>query len=83
VDLNSVYEDYMLSSMKAEEVVIKGHSFELTHMRLKPTSKTVPTGSASWWFGVGRYRMQREVRVDAGSRIVGVAVIRNDGLLPA
>ncbi|MEO8053013.1 MAG: ATP-binding protein [Acidobacteriota bacterium] len=38
IRLDDVYEEYMFSSAKKESMVVKGQSFELTHIRLKATS---------------------------------------------
>lgn len=35
IDLEDVYADYMQSSSTKESITIKGHAFELTHLRLK------------------------------------------------
>lgn len=42
VDLNALYDQYMLDSAKAEDVTVKGRPFSLTHLRLKTGSKPAP-----------------------------------------
>jgi hypothetical protein len=42
VDLDSVYSEYMLSSAQTEEILIKNHRFDLTHLRLRATAKLAP-----------------------------------------
>jgi len=42
VDLDSVYEDYMLNSSKAQEITVKGRPFSITHLRLKAGSRPTP-----------------------------------------
>lgn len=46
VDLNLLYDEYMLASSKAQEVTVKGHRFYLTHLRLKAGSR--PTPELNW-----------------------------------
>lgn len=38
IDLDDIYAEYMFSSSKKEEISIKGEFFELTHLKLKPSS---------------------------------------------
>jgi hypothetical protein len=35
IDLDKVYDEYMLTSASKEQITIKGHPFELTHLHLK------------------------------------------------
>jgi len=37
IDLSEVYDQYMFSSSKKENISIKGNVFELTHLKLRPT----------------------------------------------
>lgn len=46
VSLNSLYDEYMLASSKAQELTVKGHRFSLTHLRLKTGSR--PTPELNW-----------------------------------
>lgn len=46
VDLNVLYDEYMLASSKAQEVTVKGRRFYLTHLRLKTGSR--PTPELNW-----------------------------------
>lgn len=38
IDLDDVYEEYMFSSAKKESIGVKGHDFDLTHIKLKAGS---------------------------------------------
>lgn len=38
IDLSEVYDEYMFSSSKKENISIKGNDFELTHLKLKPSA---------------------------------------------
>lgn len=38
VDLEDIYDEYMFSSSSKEKIVLKGHEFELTHIKLKASA---------------------------------------------
>ncbi len=42
VDLNSVFDEYMLTSSKTEKIVVKNSPFDLLHLRLKAASRLTP-----------------------------------------
>ncbi|MET8352514.1 ATP-binding protein [Micromonospora sp. NPDC005206] len=46
IDLHVVFEDYMKSSSKIDRVVVKGKKFDLIHLKLKTSAKSVP--SLNW-----------------------------------
>jgi hypothetical protein len=46
VDLNLLYDDYMVSSADVQELVIKNQPFELIHMRLRTSS--LPNPQLNW-----------------------------------
>lgn len=40
IDLDAVYQSHMHSSAEKEQITIKGHSFDLTHIKLRSTTNT-------------------------------------------
>jgi hypothetical protein len=46
VDLNAVFDEYMLAHSEVERVIVKTHPFELIHLRLKTAAK--PTPQLNW-----------------------------------
>src|SRR5262249_14028438 len=42
IDLDSVYEDYMLTSAQPQKIAVKDHRFDLTHLRLRTGAKLTP-----------------------------------------
>ena len=42
IGLDSIYSDYMLTFAQTQEIVVKGHRFDLTHLRLRAGAKLVP-----------------------------------------
>ena len=51
VDLNSLYDEYMLDSSQTGEVAVKGHEFSITHLRLQTGSSASPVLN---WCAAGR-----------------------------
>ena len=46
LDLHSVFSEYILTSSKTEEIIVKHHPFNLLHLRLKVGSR--PTPQLNW-----------------------------------
>jgi hypothetical protein len=46
IDLSRVFDDYMRSSSKTEQIVAKGKRFDIIHLKLKTGAKSIP--SLSW-----------------------------------
>jgi hypothetical protein len=46
LDLHSVFAAYMLASSKTQQIIVKHHSFDLLHLRLKVGSR--PTPQLNW-----------------------------------
>lgn len=42
VDLKSLYDESILASSKTEELTVKGRKFDLTHLKLRPSSRQYP-----------------------------------------
>lgn len=42
INLDDVYDEYMFTSSKKEDIEIKGHVFELTHLKLKASAAKQP-----------------------------------------
>lgn len=51
VDLNALYDEYMLDSSQTGEIAVRGQKFSLTHLRLKSGSSPVPVLN---WCAAGR-----------------------------